>query len=96
MAKAKREPERLTERYPRVVLAKSKAKKAMDPFKYDMLEGKPWLYEVRREDGMVTVSPRDTVGSYMLATVPEDCVKAWKAPRVKKGGSGDASPDMVS
>lgn len=95
MAKSKKEPERPSEKYLRVVLIKSKARKAMDQFKYDMLEGKSWLYEVKREDGMVTLSPRDTPASYLLATVPEDCVKPWKAQRVKKGNDSSGTIDVV-
>ena len=89
MAKSKKEPEPIVEKYQRVVLVKSKAKTAMDPFKYDMLQSKPWLYLIENRDGMVKLSPRDTPASYLAVTVPEDCVKLWKEPRVKKP-DGDA------
>lgn len=74
------------ERYPKVCLLKTKAKKAMDPFKYDMLYYKDYLYLIETKDGQCLLSPRPTSASYLLAWVPEDCIKPY---RDKSGQHGD-------
>ena len=76
------------EKHPRVVLVKSKAKKAIDPFRLEQLARREWLYQVGEHDGMVRISPYDTAASYMATDVPADCVRPYRKPGNTSGGAG--------
>ena len=76
------------ERYPKVCLLKTKARKALDAFHYDRIQHKEYLYLIERKDGQCLLCPGPSPASYLATWVPEDCIKPYKPKRIDAGQSG--------
>lgn len=81
-------PDAQDEKYPRVCLIKTNAKKVMDPIRYDMIQHKEFMYLIEKRDGQCLLCPGPSPASYLATWVPEDCIKPYRQKTVYSGQSG--------